>query len=137
MRRFAVPCLLALAVLALSSAAKADLIFFKDGYALQGKVHREGTNEYDKTAQEFTFMPKGFFFVDDGPRRVYFSPTQVAIVERLAPPNEERVVRTELRVTLAYRPDPIEDVNEIKPWNYKTWERPFSFRTLKSANVTC
>src|SRR5690242_5753435 len=104
MRRFAVPCLLALTVLALASAAQADLIFFKDGYAVQGKVHREGTTEYDKTSQEMIFMPKGFFFVDDGPRRVYFAPAQVAIVERLAPPNEERVVRTESHVVLAVRP---------------------------------
>src|SRR5262245_53174642 len=129
MRRFAVCCLLTLAVLAVTAAARADLIFFKDGYALQGKVHREGTTEYDKTSQEFTFMPKGFFFVDDGPRRVYFTPTQVAIVEKLAPPNEERVVRTEIHVVFAARPPLMEDVYEIKPWDYKKWTRPFSYRS--------
>src|SRR3954471_6105385 len=99
MRRIAVVALLTLPVLGLASAARADLIFFKDGYAVQGKVQREGTSEYDKTAGEFTFVAKGFYFVDDGPRRVYFSPTQVAIVERLAPPSEERIVRTEGHVT--------------------------------------
>jgi pimeloyl-ACP methyl ester carboxylesterase len=137
MRRFAVCCLLALAVLILASAARADLIFFKDGYALQGKVHREGTTEYDKTSQEFTFMPKGFFFVDDGPRRVYFTPTQVAIVERLSPPNEERVVRTEIHVVFAARPPLMEDVNEIKPWDYKAWTRPFSYRSPTGSSVSC
>ena len=64
------------------STSRADLIFLKDGFVLQGNVRREGTSEFDSGSREFIWMPKGFFLIDDGPRRVYFSPTQVAIVEK-------------------------------------------------------
>src|SRR4051794_397674 len=101
-RSAALALLLGLLLLGLATTtAEADLIFFKDGYVLQGMVRREGTSEYDPGSRDMTWMPKGFYFVDDGPRRVYFTPTQVAIVERLAPPNEERVVSTEGRVAFA------------------------------------
>src|SRR5262245_30683443 len=134
MRRFAGSGLLALAVLAVATGARADLIFFKDGYVLQGKVKREGTTEYDSSSKEFTWMPKGMYFVDDAPRRIYFTATQVAIVERLAPPNEERIVHNKAVVTVNRKPPPIEDVNENKGWdaNPKTWgERAFSYRSPK------
>src|SRR4051812_9421390 len=134
MRRFAGSGLLALVMLGLAASARADLIFFKDGYVLQGKVKREGTTEYDSGSREFTWMPKGMYFVDDAPRRIYFSATQVAIVERLSPPNEERIVHNKALVTINRRPPPIDDVNEMKEWdaNPKTWgERTFSYRSVK------
>src|SRR5437667_302030 len=55
MRRFAVPCLLALALLGLATSAQADLIFFNDGFGVQGRLQRAGylTREFDgKTVLE-------------------------------------------------------------------------------------
>src|SRR5262249_35680768 len=138
MRRSVVVCLLALSMVGLATFARADLIFFKDGFVLQGKIRREGTTEYDSGSRDFTFMPKGFYFVEDGARRIYFTPTQVAIVERLAAPTEERILRSgldEMRVTINKKPPPIEDLNELKDWDYKKWERTFSYRSGNSVNV--
>src|SRR5262245_3699279 len=74
-----------------TAAARADLIYLKDGFVLQGVVKRESTQEYDPVGRIMIDIPKGFFFVDDGPRRVYFSQHLVRIVEALEAPNEERV----------------------------------------------
>src|SRR4051812_48344353 len=62
------------AVLVLCAAtAHADLLYFKDGYVLQGKVKRNTDAEFDSAARDFIYIPKGPFFIDDGPRVVYFS----------------------------------------------------------------
>src|SRR5262245_47481720 len=122
MRRLAMAGLLGLLVAGLAASSRADLIFFKDGYVLQGKIKREGTTEYDPGSKDFTWMPKGLYFIDDGPRRVYFTATQVAIVERLAAPNEERIIRAgldELAVVPNKRPPLIEEVNEPGEWDYE------------------
>src|SRR5436190_22980 len=107
MRRLAASGLLAMTLCALAAPAQADLVFFKDGYVLQGKIRREGTNEYDSTSKDFTWMPKGFYYLDDGPRKIYFTPTQVAIVERLNHPNEERLFSTEGRMVFVTPMPPI------------------------------
>src|SRR5437879_1130090 len=73
--------------------ACADFIYLKDGYVLQGRVRREGINEWDPSSRNFNWMPRGFFFLDDGPRRIFFSPSQVRIVEKMSAPSEARVVR--------------------------------------------
>ncbi len=57
--------------------ARADMIFFKDGFAIEGRVKREMVLEFDKVGGEMYHMPKGFFLIDDGPRRIFFSPTRV------------------------------------------------------------
>src|SRR5262245_60635342 len=72
--------------------ARADLIFFKDGFAIAGRVKREMTLEFDKVGQEAFHMPKGFYFLDDGPRRIFFSPAQVRYVFSKDPPSEEQIV---------------------------------------------
>jgi hypothetical protein len=124
--RWLVPALCALAV---STSARADLIFLKDGYVIQGKIRREAVVEFDNVSKEMISIPKGFFMVDDGPRRVYFSPKQVSIVERLSAPAEEGVPVG--RVETLIRPQempPIEEVLEATPWDPKKWERDYWFR---------
>ena len=69
-------------LLALAAAARADLIFLKDGFVIQGKVHRESTSMLDPHSKETITIPKGFFYVDDGARRFYFSPRQVQDVDK-------------------------------------------------------
>jgi pimeloyl-ACP methyl ester carboxylesterase len=130
-------CLAVLAVaVCLGGAARGDLVFLKDGYVLQGSVRREMTSEFDQISKEMTLIPKGFFMVDDGPRRVYFSPTQVRIVEKLPAPAEERVVSTKGAYIMSTQPmPPLEDVLEITPWDYKTWRREYMFLGTPNRNV--
>ena len=69
----------------LLSSAQADLIIFKDGLVLHGKVQREGINVLDKPEEGppvFEFIPKGFYYLDDGARRTVFNPQFVDHVER-------------------------------------------------------
>jgi pimeloyl-ACP methyl ester carboxylesterase len=125
---------LLVAVTALTSPARGDLVFFKDGFVLQGKVRREGVTELDSITKEFYFVPKGFFVVDDGPRRVYFSPRQVSLTEKLAAPNDETVSVGRLVTLLGPQvPPPVEGVLEATPWNLKTWERDYFFRAAVPA----
>src|SRR4051812_26290902 len=86
------PRLSLLLSLAFTAPARADLVFLKDGHVLQGKVRREFTAEFDAISKDMVLMPKGFFMLDDGPRRIYFSPSQVRIVEKMSPPPEDRVI---------------------------------------------
>src|SRR5262245_51509902 len=85
-----------LALLA-SGAVRADLIFMQDGFVLQGTLRREATGVFDPVTKEMILMPKGFTLLDDGPRRIYFSPGQVRIVEQLPAPIEARFVSRNLR----------------------------------------
>ena len=62
--------------------ARADLIFLKDGFVLVGKVKEERTHIVDRFSKTGYTVPKGFFFVDDGPRRFFFSPLQKKAQER-------------------------------------------------------
>lgn len=120
---------LALALVLLPSA-RADLIYLKDGYVIQGKIRRESVVEFDSVSKEMVSIPRGFFMVDDGPRRLYFSPKQVSIVERLAAPTEPGVLAGRSVTLIGSMPDMpvIEEVVETKEWDYKTWQREFFFR---------
>ena len=122
--------LIVLAVaLALPGLVQAELIFLKDGFVLQGKVRRESVVEFDPVTKEMISIPRGFFMVDDGVRRVYFSPRQVSIVERLSTPPEETIgvgkVRTIINPQVM---PPVEEVVEVGPWNPKNWERHYWFK---------
>ncbi|MFO0878658.1 MAG: hypothetical protein U0840_15055 [Gemmataceae bacterium] len=110
--------------------AGADLIFLKDGYVVQGTVRREVTAELDPVSREMTLIPKGFFMIDDGPRRIYFAPSQVRIVEKLANPAEERVLSRSGRLIVNPRPLPPHlEVVEVGKWDLKRWEREYAFRS--------
>src|SRR5262249_7009341 len=126
-RRAVLACALCLAA---PPGARADLIFLKDGFAMQGKVRREGSAEFDPVAKEMFFMPKGFFLIDDGPRRVYFPHTRVRIAERMSAPVEERIVnKNGVLVLVGPNPfPPILEVTDAGEWNSR-WQRTFAFRS--------
>lgn len=71
---------------------RADLFFFKDGFVVEGKVQREMTLEFDQVGRDAYYMPKGFFFLNDGPRRIFFSPAQVRYISEKDPPPEDRII---------------------------------------------
>jgi len=123
--------LIALALtLAIPTLLPAELIFLKDGHVLQGKVRREAVVEFDPVTKEMISIPRGFFMVDDGVRRVYFSPRQVRIVERLSPPPEENIGAGKVLTLINPKAMlPIEEVVDVGPWNPKTWTRTYQFRS--------
>jgi len=106
------------------------MIFLKDGFAIEGRVKREMVLEFDKVGREMIHMPKGFFLIDDGPRRIFFSPSQVRLVYPKDPPIEERIVCGDWRsqVNAKNLPELLEVVKPPK-WDDK-WNRRFQFRTL-------
>ncbi len=129
-RRFLGLTLLA-TLLALATAdrpVRADMLFLKDGFAIQGRVKREMELEFDKVGRDAYYMPKGFFFLTDGPRRIFFSPSQVRFISEKDPPNEERIVRPHPRggqVNPKKFPALVEVV-KAPDWD-NDWNRRFQF----------
>lgn len=117
-----------LALVTQVSFARADMLFFKDGFAVQGRVKRQMTIEFDQIGGEAYHMPKGFFFVDDGARRIFFPPSQVSLVYPKDPPIEEKVVCPDTRPQVNPRkmPDMLAILKEPE-WDAK-WNRRYKFR---------
>jgi pimeloyl-ACP methyl ester carboxylesterase len=111
-----------------ATVATADVIVLKDGFVLQGKVKRETALEFDKVGGEMIAIPKGFFMIDDGPRRVYFSPGQVASADKKDPPNEERILAkySKLQVNPRNLP-PLLGVLKAPEWD-EGWERQITIQ---------
>ena len=68
----------------------ADIVILKDGFILQGTVKRESVTEFDPVSKEPVIIPKGFYMVDDGARRIYFNPNLVRTLDKRDPIQEER-----------------------------------------------
>jgi pimeloyl-ACP methyl ester carboxylesterase len=117
--------LLALALIAV--AAQAHLIVFKDGFVLEGQVKRETKTYIDEASKEPILIPKGFFMIDDGARRIYFSPQQARVVERKAPPGEEVIHGRSATWLNPKNLPPLLEVLEATEWNDKL-ERTYRFR---------
>src|SRR5262249_31006586 len=126
------------ALLVLSSAAQADLLFLKDGFILQGKVRRESIVEFDPVGKDMVTIPKGFFLLDDGPRRIYYSPAQVRIVEKMPEPVEEQIPHKS-PIFGIFRPQPmppLTGVEEVTEWTGK-WEREIVFSSPNRPRIRC
>lgn len=118
---------LALAVTALP--ARADLIFLKDGFVLIGKVKEERSRIVDRYSKTSYTVPKGFFFVDDGPRRFFFSPLQVQAKDRTFIRGEVRASWFRKVVLPNYQGMPvIVRMTDTPDFNDK-WERMVQYRT--------
>src|SRR5204863_409236 len=76
-RRLAALTLVVTILLAAAASSQADLIFFKDGYAVQGQVKRDSTVEVDPVSKQGFYIPRGPFWIEDGPRKYVFSRHQV------------------------------------------------------------
>jgi pimeloyl-ACP methyl ester carboxylesterase len=122
--------LVAVALLVTAAPTRADLIFLKDGHVLQGTVRREVRPEFDPVSRDMIAIPKGFFTIDDGPRRITFAPAQVRIIETLPAPTEERVISHPGKLLLNPRILPPHlEVAEVGKWDVKKWERDYWFKT--------
>ena len=138
MRALVIASWLPAALLLLSSPgeARGDIIFLKDGYALQGRVRRETTAEFDPVGKEMIYIPKGFYSLDDGARWIYFSPTQVRVVEKMPPPMEERILSRNVRyIALPLKMPPLLRVVSTGQWDYVKWERDFFFQSPSLARI--
>lgn len=110
------------------SGSRADLVFMKDGFVLQGKVRRDHQIELDPSTKEAIAYPKGFFQVDDGTRRQYFLPSQARIAEKDLPETEEKISFPKVQFIPHGRPMPsIWEIVQVDEWDDK-WDRSFIFK---------
>jgi hypothetical protein len=102
------------------------LIVLNDGYVLQGKVMREDVAvETDPVTGTPYSYPKGFFLVDDGPRRIVFSQKQVRLVTKMDQPIDDRL-DYKPPVVLGRAMPPVLEVGTVGDWDAKL-EREFNF----------
>jgi predicted esterase len=107
---------------------RADLFFFKDGFVVEGKVQREMTLEFDQVGREAYYMPKGFFSINDGPRRIFFSPAQVGyILEKDLAPEDKVICPNPKGMQVNPKKFPLlAEVVSAPGWN-EQWDRRFQF----------
>ncbi len=103
-------------------------IILKDGFVLQGKVRREGKYEID--GQDVVFMPSGFFFLDDGPRRQYFSPSlmQQSPTEIKPPPDDFIYPKNTHIAVDAHSIPSVDEILDVSAFD-DNWNRTVRFRT--------
>jgi hypothetical protein len=77
----AVLALLTLAGPAAAQAPPSHLVYFKDGFLLRGRVVQEQKSFTDSYSGQEIKLNDGFFLVDDGARKILFSPAQVREAE--------------------------------------------------------
>jgi pimeloyl-ACP methyl ester carboxylesterase len=77
-------CLFPAAFLLLPAVARADLVIFRDGFLITGKIKQDKEIFVDPLTKAWFTIGKlnGFYMVDDGPRRVIFAARQVADATR-------------------------------------------------------
>jgi hypothetical protein len=115
-------------------------VTLKDGTVLVGTARREGEYEVDAESKTLIFMPKGFFFVDDVPRRIYFAPTQMSQLDDLKPEElrNEKTLSRGYEIYTDEKPIPPLLDAALKPgdeWNDK-WDRgPFVYHVANGHDV--
>ncbi|HLJ92686.1 MAG TPA: PHB depolymerase family esterase [Gemmataceae bacterium] len=113
------------------NANSADLVIFKDGYTLQGKIKRETTYFIDPASGVQMQVPKlnGFFTVDDEARKIAFSPLQVQEVPDKDPAREADPIRLKSPIVRRSRfKVPPWQVTAVTDWNSK-WDRVLTINT--------
>ncbi len=109
--------------------ARGDVVFLKDGTILQGKLHREAKQESDPATGEPYRFAAGFFFIDDGPRRVVFCQSQVVkFVQQEEGTSEVRIAAAKKWATLARPTPPIQRVLGADPFDAR-WDRTIHILT--------
>src|SRR5262249_50299471 len=109
---------------------KPSLIFLHDGFAIQGYVKREGADiEIDDYKGTPVTIPKGFYLIDDGPRRITFTQTQVARIDQPRQYSDDVLVhkKTYSGAGLSTSVPAILEIVETGDWNAE-WERTLRFR---------
>jgi enterochelin esterase-like enzyme len=122
------------------SGARGDLIILKDGFVLRGKLIREGKSELVRSDDGpfVEFFASGFYYIDDGARRVIFSDQNVSgtQVRKLDGSN---MVKWDAGIgwnTQAKAPPRIIHVDSISDWDER-WNRKVVYkgRTVDGQSV--
>jgi hypothetical protein len=119
--------LLGMAAWLVPSSARADIVIFKDGHIIYGKVSRDGETITDPSGQAFA-VPKGPFFILDGARRIYFSHSQVAAANNkdlFAGADIVKLTRPISRIYPKETP-PLLELKEVTAWDNDRWERTYN-----------
>jgi dienelactone hydrolase len=115
------------------SAAHADLIVLKDGFVLRGKVQREGKTILERTEDgpQLEWIPGGFYYVDDGVRRIIFNPQLVSHVEKrnIETANDVKW-KQEIRYLQTKLTPPILAYKDVPPWD-KKWNRMVTYASMR------
>jgi hypothetical protein len=120
--------MLAAGIIILVGSSRADLIYMKDGFVIEGKVRRDHQLELDPTTKEPVSYPRGLFQVDDGTRRIHFLPSQARIAEREEATREEKFSSSKVIFIPHNRPMPsIWEIVQTDQWD-ENWERGFIFK---------
>ena len=120
---------LVLVGLVLCCSALADIVILKDGFILQGMVKRESVTEFDPVSKEPVIIPKGFYMVDDGARRIYFNPNLVRTLDKREPIQEERWIHNKaIYIPNGKGAPPFLAEVEATDWDSK-WERTLKYRS--------
>jgi pimeloyl-ACP methyl ester carboxylesterase len=115
--------------------AHADLVFFKDGVVMQGKVVREKKTILDPASGQPVSLSEGFFLLETAARSILFSPAQV---ERAVDDKEFAVevdtIKCGEKITyLMARPVPsIRQIIDVGEWD-DNWDRMVKFNSFERA----
>jgi hypothetical protein len=112
----------------LAASARADLFVFKDGFVVEGKTRREVERVWLGPESGIMDIPKGFFFIDDGARRVIFKVSEVRQAEKTGAPPEEVLRAPDPYQVVHHKMFPILEVLETTPWDQK-WDRRITLRS--------
>ncbi len=115
--------------LVLCCSVLADIVILKDGFILQGMVKRESVTEFDPVSKEPVVIPKGFYMVDDGARRIYFNPNLVRTLDKRDSIQEERWIHNKaIYIPGGKGAPPFWAEIEATDWDSK-WERTYKYRS--------
>ncbi|MEY4789590.1 MAG: hypothetical protein RLZ61_1808, partial [Planctomycetota bacterium] len=115
--------------LVLCCSVLADIVILKDGFILQGMVKRESVTEFDPVSKEPVVIPKGFYMVDDGARRIYFNPNLVRTLDKRDSIQEERWIHNKaIYIPGGKGAPPFWAEVEATDWDSK-WERTYKYRS--------
>src|SRR5262249_36474010 len=116
------------------SGARGDLIILNDGVVLRGKTQVEGKHEMIRTEDGpiVEFIKTGFYYIDDGVRRIIFNPKLVNHVEpRKIDAENDIKWDPHWQYSAQARPTPpILEIQDVTPWDAK-WNRKITYRGIR------
>ncbi|HMC89075.1 MAG TPA: hypothetical protein VKI17_05990, partial [Gemmataceae bacterium] len=110
---------------------QADVMIFKDGFTVEGKVKRESTVLVEGSVIMSVPKQNSFFLVDDGARRIFFPYRQVQNVEAKDVNRGQPDLRFDRPlVRVDARRLPAGQYLDFGPWN-ATWDRKIHIQTQR------
>lgn len=134
-----------LGLFALAGPNRADILIFKDGFTLTGKVKREGQVIFE--GGQAIKVGNGSFVIDDDQtlpesrsslvKRTLFTSRQVQDVDDKVVGKEPQIIALKTSLTpfsTASRMEPFGPILKVTPWDTK-WERTYEIQPLKQEAI--